>query len=692
MKKKIIMFLLAICFLFPCAFMLVACDDGNTDPPAPEFLGYETYIKGEKTNLFECVSGETAITPEDLTIKSCWTDESLNEFVPLSDFNVSVLWSNENCEPQTELPNFWTNGTGDTSSDFATSYTFTITLKTDETYTSIFDVIIHKRAAQNCSVRIFDGESSKDVAEMTWAHNYFETDDSKDFRFDIENIDPEYNKNIEWALIDKDTYDALETAEEKKAYVIDNGSFAEMRNYIRQMPGTYYVFAKVPECNNIVYGEDGNGIIYDYATLTITDREIERVKVNFEYDYGDPEFAMSTIENIGYGKSLFNDFSTNLFDEILNIKRPEWDIDFIFYGFNGTEWSSILSYEQTDTDIKVHAVKENNIYKWVVLKDVSASLTEWVYVNNDGTKSNNVVADNTKIELVDYTQLDYYTNNSQITVPIYYKVLDDSERYGFDYSHMYETDLTIKKKLNDYFPYVKAGTDDHVPNVDNLVEITYGERIQVGYDMVAYDPVEIVSGVFDVYTHEYSLIGCDEVGFTNGPKEAYITTGNPNVAWKVAEGVYNSVPTKVFYQIHKAVVQKPEYKEVSGVTNNAGSYIEVLYDQTCANYKLSNFLTTGNEVDDDYLYDDDEWRVNVYAYELTNDNFDSQEALISTVKEEGRHLWSNDKFVEYDEAVLGKTFVIMYELQNTLDLIWDNRETGTIEPLIFKVKVVDSIK
>ena len=692
MKKKIIMFLLAICFLFPCAFMLVACDDGNTDPPAPEFLGYETYIKGEKTNLFECVSGETAITPEDLTIKSCWTDESLNEFVPLSDFNVSVLWSNENCEPQTELPNFWTNGTGDTSSDFATSYTFTITLKTDETYTSIFDVIIHKRAAQNCSVRIFDGESSKDVAEMTWAHNYFETDDSKDFRFDIENIDPEYNKNIEWALIDKDTYDALETVEEKKAYVIDNGSFAEMRNYIRQMPGTYYVFAKVPECNNIVYGEDGNGIIYDYATLTITDREIERVKVNFEYDYGDPEFAMSTIENIGYGKSLFNDFSTNLFDEILNIKRPEWDIDFNFYGFNGTEWSSILSYEQTDTDIKVHAVKENNIYKWVVLKDVSASLTEWVYVNNDGTKSNNVVADNTKIELVDYTQLDYYTNNSQITVPIYYKVLDDSERYGFDYSHMYETQLTIKKKLNDYFPYVKAGTDDHVPNVDNLVEITYGERIQVGYDMVAYDPVEIVSGVFDVYTHEYSLIGCDEVGFTNGPKEAYITTGNPNVAWKVAEGVYNSVPTRVFYQIHKAVVQKPEYKEVSGVTNNAGSYIEVLYDETCANYKLSNFLTTGNEVDDDYLYDDDEWRVNVYAYELTNDNFDSQEALISTVKEEGRHLWSNDKFVEYDEAVLGKTFVIMYELQNTLDLIWESRENGTIEPLIFKVKVVDSIK
>ncbi|MBO4962971.1 MAG: hypothetical protein J6C97_04255 [Clostridia bacterium] len=688
MKNKLLIFLFVITLIIPCAFLLGACDKGST-PPQAEFLYYDIYIKGEKTTLFECGSVDIAITPQDITIKSVYTDESKNEIIPFSEFTVSVLWSDENWAPQTTLPNFWTNGTGDTSNDLATTYSFTLTHNTIADQFLTFEVIIGLKSITNCRVRIYDGNQYQYSAQMVWAHNYIETNPDKHFKFEVENLDANYDKEIQWALIEKDVYDALSSPQEKKDYVLNYSAFYEMQVYTCQKPGTYYVFAIVPDCDNITYGIDKDGRIYDYATLTIVDREIERVKQYFEYDYNADSIRK---ENTSYGNSFFGypiDYHIDLFDEIVNVE--ERNLDFAFYGFNGTNWQSLLSYEQSNTTIKVHAVKENDVYKWVVLKDVNNSLTEWVYVNEDGTKSNDLVADNSKIELIDYVDLYYYTKNSQITIPVYYKVKDMSEfSLYYDCSTTYETEITIKKRLNDYFPYVKAGTHPNVPNQDNLVEMVYGELFRLNDHHVVYDPWEIVNDALKITYHEYTLIGCDYSGFTNGPREAYVTTGNPNVAWKVDEQTYNSVPITIYYQIHKAVIQQPEIKEISGVTKDSGSYIQVLYDSTCQNYKLNNFLLPNNQDDYQEFYDNG-GEIGVYVYEVTNDNFATQEQLISTVKEKGTRLYNNYYFTNSTENVLEKTFIVLFDIQEKTSVIWNDAETGTTEPYVFKIKVVDSL-
>ena len=73
MKKKIFTFLLAVCLILPCALFVTACDNEQ-----PVFNGYEVFINGTKTDEFQCVANEDAITPEDVTIKSNWSDEKNN--------------------------------------------------------------------------------------------------------------------------------------------------------------------------------------------------------------------------------------------------------------------------------------------------------------------------------------------------------------------------------------------------------------------------------------------------------------------------------------------------------------------------------------------------------------------------------------------------------------------------------------
>ena len=676
MKKKFFTFLLAICFIIPCAFLFIACDNDND--PQDTFLGYAIYMHGTKTNLFECVSGETAITPNDISIKSLWSDESKNANVPLSDFDVSVTWTDENYLEHTTLPDFWTNGTGDTTNDYATVYAFMLTLKSDPSDTTIFDVIVKTKTASNCSVRIFDGSEYTASTQMVWGYNLREPDPAKRYKLDIENLDTEYNKHdrIQWAFVEKSVYDSLTTKEQKQDCI-----YNKLSPNMEYIPtdigtGTYYVFAQVPDCNNISYGEDRDGIIYNPATITIVPVEIERVKLAHEYDYKDAVVKY----DVSYGCE-----SLVISSEIKNIEKPY--IDYTFYVFKNNAWVNVFEQGVTDTAIKVNAVKDNNSYKWVVLKDIQTSNTEWVYVNEDGTKSNTVVTDNSKIELIDYTQLDYYIQNSEITVPIYYMIAETyiSHMY-YDCSNMYETSLTIKKALYDYYPNIKAGEDSHVPTKDNCFEITYGEMVRLNDHHVVYDPASIIIGAYDLSTYEYTLVGCDDTDFTNGTREAYITTGNPNVAWKVSEGKYNSVPIKILYQINKAEIAKPEYKEVEGKTN-LSTVIEVLYDASSDSYSLSTFLTIDNIVNNDENFSET-W-INMYSYALTeNDYLLSQSALIEKVKEEGELLRNHDRFARYDDNVIGKTFIVMYELSNTTNLIW---EDGTSDPVIFKVQIVDSI-
>ena len=156
MKKKFIMFLLAILFIVPSAFLLTACSQEE-----PIFNGYKVYINGTKTDEFSCISGETAITAENVSVKTDWTDESLNTELPLSDFEISVEWRNQFNSQETTFPEFWTNGTGSTTNDYATTYNFTLTLKSDSAWQTTFSVIISPIIVSNCRVRIFDGMEYK---------------------------------------------------------------------------------------------------------------------------------------------------------------------------------------------------------------------------------------------------------------------------------------------------------------------------------------------------------------------------------------------------------------------------------------------------------------------------------------------------------------------------------------------------
>ena len=90
MKKKFVMFLLTICLIIPCAFIFVACDKGD-NPPTPDFLGYEIYINGQKTRLFECTSGETAITPQNLTIGEHMIYVKINDIVLDDHINIFYI-------------------------------------------------------------------------------------------------------------------------------------------------------------------------------------------------------------------------------------------------------------------------------------------------------------------------------------------------------------------------------------------------------------------------------------------------------------------------------------------------------------------------------------------------------------------------------------------------------------------------
>jgi len=169
MKKKLLTFLLAICFMLPCAFFLTAC--GETPPDQPVFNGYNIFIKNEQTDTFECVYGQSAIRAGDIRIVSDWSDETKNVNHSISNFEVSVEWYDENNTKQTRFPNFWTNSSGSTNDDLATTYEFTLTSKEDNAYTLKFTVNITPILVDNCRIRIFDGDEYKYSTEMIWGHN-----------------------------------------------------------------------------------------------------------------------------------------------------------------------------------------------------------------------------------------------------------------------------------------------------------------------------------------------------------------------------------------------------------------------------------------------------------------------------------------------------------------------------------------
>ena len=652
MKKKFLMLLLAICLMIPCAFLLTACD-GLGDSSNAILTGYEVYIKGIKTNEFTCTSGETAITPQDITIKSVWTHPRKNADVPFSDFSVTVKWWNEYGAEEYTMPDFWTNGTGDTTNDYATIYEFTLT---DNLClcSAQFQVNLAPKLNNNCRIRIFNGSEYSYEAQMLWGHNDWETDDSKDFSFDIENLDLEYNQqeHIQWALIEKNVYDSLTSEEEKKTFIQSSDDFSQTQIYNDYMPGTYYVFAFVPRCNNTVYGEYGDGKIYNCATLTILPLQFEQEKIETRV----LQHTESEREDFDYSKVY-------LAEEIKPyIEEHEHYMYCSPYVYKNGEW---VVYEDFRTEtLKVHAIKVDNKYQLVELKDVSTSKNQWVFINANGTQGD-PVTDNSKIEVVDYSQIERYKNGTSIDCFVYFMVDNTdwiSERY--DCTNLYQTKLKIKKYLINNPPVTVVG---EIPNIvaPYTFEFTYGEVHIINNNQETTSFAEIIENTYLQNYNVYNLVGGNETECSTDPYYAYITLTTGNMAW-LLDGHYTSQPITVTYYINKkAEVNIPAFYHPQ--PNNT---MKVSYCTDIQEYNINLYISD----DDDDLGFKWEW-LNIYRYKLTNsDILLSDEELATKVAEQGEIIQFYETFATEEDNAAGNSFVIMYTINNT-NVVWEDQST-----------------
>ena len=691
MRKKFLTFLLAICFILPCVFMLSACKIGNGGDNTPSITGYEVYINGTKTNEFQCMSGQNAITSSNITIKSKWTDESKNTNIPLGDFDISVKWNDKFNIEQTTMPDFWTNGTGSTTNDYATTYLFTLTLKSDNVWTTTFSVIISPITVSNLHVRIFDGTEYKYSAEMIWGHNERESDTSKHFKFDIENLDEGYDQHehIQWALIEKETYDALETPAQKKDFIQNSQSFSSGQIYSHYEPGIYYVFAYVPEWNNKQYGEDGDGKIYDYATLTIKPIELlqtPEIHVLSHDEYHKIDFAYTAFDiNSELTATVDYDYSSYISTQPYVYENGNWNILEKFEIIDEPD-----NYDILWKSIKAHAILTADGYKLVDLKDIEISKTEWVFINDDGTKGEDVT-DNSTIKVVDYRELSQYKNGTSITIPTYYMVEDTSSQSIYlDCSKFYKTEVKIKKYTDILTPKVEVGQGGAVAakyvTASNTFEFTYGEKYQLSWASVLNSPAQIMENVIGWSTH-WGLTGFNETEYSEEPYYGYVSLESPHYAWKLDGVNYTSEPLKITYYINKkAEIKNPTYIAGSNYTDYFTTPIEIAYDSTRESYSLDDIITIGNVVDEDICFELD-W-VNVYSYQLTPDDESlSRDELIQTIREKGTNVGYSECFASEEENVIGKTFVIMYDLTNTNNTTWEN---DSVIPKIFKITIVDA--
>ena len=674
MKKKFLTFLFAICLIFPCAFIMTACGGNGNNPPednTPYQNGYNVYINGTNNNYFECTWGDEAITADDITIKSDWTDKSKNTVVPISEFEISVVWSNEYNQEQTTLPDFWTNATGDTSNSFATTYTFTLT---KGEFSTIFDVYIRPITAQDCRVRIFDGNEYTYSAEMEWCYNDRESDTSKHFSFDIENLDPEYSmqEHMQWCYVEKEAYDALSTKAQKKEFVMNsNFSTSQMNNYFA--PGTYYIFAFVPSCNNIQYGEDGNGYIYDYATLTILPIEFQQEEVeNRILQHDDSQYK----DDYTYSQLGLNDEIKNMEEVYINCNP---------YVFENGSWKEIeLAY---NTPIKVHAVWKNNEYKLVELKDHTSNSTEWVFVNEDGTQGD-AVTNNSEIQLVNYSAVSNYKNNTSATFSIYYKVADMSS-FGkyYDYTKVFKSTVKIRKYLNIIVPIIDTEHGGEMANkyvTDlNTFEFTYGDRYELTWATTLNSPEEIMQNIIG-YSSHFNFVDFDQTEYSTEPYYGYLTLDSHNYAWKLDGTNYTSEPLKITYYINKkAKIEKPVYINAESSTDYFANPIEVVWDSNLYTYSLGEYITIG-DINSEANYDNS-W-INVYSYLLTNEDLSlSHTALIEKVRQQGTNIGLGNYFTSEENNTPGNTFVIMYDLSNKTSIVWENESTS---PILFKFTII----
>ena len=651
MKKKFLTFLLAICFMIPFAFLLTAC--GDNPPDEPSLNSYTLYIKDVETYEYRCVYGEKAIQPEDVVVKANWSDDTQTT-VPLSDFDISVLWYNENSEEQTTMPNFWTNGTGDTYQDLATNYSFKLS---QDGYILFFSVNISKANNSSLSVLINYNNESSDIAEMEWAHNRRNPNDI--YSLEVSGLEEGYDEYINWYPISKSEYLTFSTTEELKEYLIEQrGAYSEHNLFNNLTPDTYYIFAKVSESDNYNYGEEEDGWVSDYATLTITKADIMQTAQNNEIDYqSDWE---SDIELYQLTEFLDN--------EITNIEGTK---NYLAYYYENGEWTT----KDFSGEIKVHAIKDELGYTLVDLVDWESGTNEWFTINEDGSNAL-PVTDTSKIELVSYSKLRHYINSSKITIPVYYMI--DAERMGghYDFTEVFKTKVKINKYILDIgMPIVEKGTP---LNYGEVIEDDYFKFTYTTSTSITQSPSAVMEQAYravnrDAYNKIYTLTKHTEKECTQYYHVAEVVLLNPNFAWNLGY----SLPHYVRYNFDKLEIDLPVY------TKNEVDYNEYFTDAIEVTWDENDWYQKNYKIKDHIAINMD-W-VDAYKYKMTEEDFElTRSDLIEKIKAQGVKVQGNEDITTETNNTPG-TFIVMFELKNKTSTVWID---DTIDEKLFKFEIV----
>lgn len=661
MKKKFLTFLFAICFMLPCAFIMTACG-GNPPPEESTLEGYTIFIKDEETSTFECVLGEKAIRPGDVVVVSKWSDETKNAIVPFNDFELSVSWYDWiNEEEKSTFPDFWTNSTGYTNNDQVTNYWFKLT---KDGIDATFNVRITQATKTTPQVKINNGSYSGTTAEVEWAHNDRNQDNPTNcYSLEMSGLTEEdgYDENFAtYFAIKKEEYDALTTIQEKKEF-LDNvknsvGACGDTSVFTNNYaPGTYYIFAYVYETINYNYGEYGDGWIYNYATLTINEAEIIQTQQENVIDY-----EKNWDFNIYFGSFDFPSELTNMGGYLASDSIKQYQY------IDGTWTVSETSYSNT---LKVHAIKNGDYYELVDLKNWQSSMEEWTVLNHDGTPAYDV-DDNSKIELVDYTQLKNYIYYDGITLPIYYKVAETPDLY-FDYSKIFKTEATINKYKLDFLPCVTPTAENERYGVigKNQFEFTY-EGVDFSYNIENAYYVESQYGYIEFQNHE-------NTDYVEGGHVGKIVLKNPNLAWEWADGQYSSRPITFEYTINKYKISYPVYSSGDNdYTEYFDDYIELEWQEM--NEHSTNYIANHIESSSGYI------RIYRYVMEAGDELITDKAVMAEKIREHG--VIVNDDYENINDPennVPGKV-IIMYELENN-NVTWEDEKT---EPVFFKFDIV----
>ena len=256
-----------------------------------------------------------------------------------------------------------------------------------------------------------------------------------------------------------------------------------------------------------------------------------------------------------YNYSLEQDFKYDAIDVISELKLAvDYDEYYNnlwadYYVFEHGTWKVLDRYEEVgpnetkEKPIQAHAVNTADGYKLVDLKNMESSLTEWVFINDDGTKGADVT-DNSLIEVIDYKDLSTYKNGLYAKFPVYYMAVSESMSEYLDCSKLFRTEVKIRKHVINLVPSIDVGRGDATSNKYitgfNTFEFIYGET----------NPEQIMQNTLRNGTGGFYFDGFNKTEASDQPYYGYLRLENPHYAWKLDGVNYCSEPVVITYYIH----------------------------------------------------------------------------------------------------------------------------------------------